>query len=342
MLRLRERERAVGLHAPDLDGGEVWLNSAPLRLRDLRGRRVALLDFWTYTCVNCLRTIPYLKAWHQRYADAGLVVVGVHTPEFDFEADPRRVVEFVQEHGIRYPVVLDNRRTIWSAYANRYWPRTYLIDARGIIRYDHIGEGGYAETERTIQALLRELRPDVQLPPVASPEDADLFKVCYPTTPELYAGFYRGRLGNPGGYVEDRVAWYDDPGERQEGTLYLHGLWEATADYVRHARATGEPEDYLALHYQGLEVNAVLRSLHDTQLHVVVTRDGAPLPRASAGLDVAYEQGTSFVAVDEPRMYNLVRDAAPGRHELRLSAAASDLAVYALTFGGCPSVPPQR
>src|ERR671925_1793917 len=141
--------------APELTKITGFINSEQITLADLRGK-VVLVDFWTYSCINCIRTIPYLNAWHEKYADQGLVIVGVHTPEFEFEKDYNNVQAAVEKFHIRYPVAQDNEKGTWEAYENRYWPRKYLIDTEGYVRYDHIGEGGYAETEKVIQSLLRE------------------------------------------------------------------------------------------------------------------------------------------------------------------------------------------
>ncbi|MFZ5875560.1 MAG: redoxin domain-containing protein [Nitrospirota bacterium] len=144
----------TGRRAPDV-AGAVWINSGPLSIRSLRGS-VVLVEFWTFGCFNCRNVEPEVKAWYQRYADQGLVVVGVHTPEFAYEKDAAAVTRYVTDHDIRYPVVIDNHYTIWNRYGNHYWPAMYLVDKRGIIRYVRVGEGGYAETERMIQTLLAE------------------------------------------------------------------------------------------------------------------------------------------------------------------------------------------
>ena len=162
-----ERERAEGPLAAEPVGITGWINSDPLTLEQLKGK-VVLVDFWTYTCVNCIRTFPYLKLWHSRYADDGLVILGIHTPEFEFEKDYYNVLEATQENGIAWPVAQDNDFETWTAYNNRYWPAKYLIDQDGVIRYDHFGEGHYAETEREIRKLLEEagadLSDDMELP----------------------------------------------------------------------------------------------------------------------------------------------------------------------------------
>src|SRR5712692_787341 len=175
--------------APALEGGE-WIQQGPVELAQLRGHRIVLLDFWDYTCVNCIRSLPYVSEWHRRYAATGLVVVGVHAPEFSLD----------------YPIVLDNSYAIWRAYSNRYWPAKYLIDAQGRLRYYHFGEGLYQETEKQIQKMLSELDPTAQFPPPITPirETDQPGAVCYRVTPELYLGYARGQFGNPAGVIRDK------------------------------------------------------------------------------------------------------------------------------------------
>ncbi|MBI2033935.1 MAG: redoxin family protein, partial [Candidatus Liptonbacteria bacterium] len=147
------------MNAPEFPKDLIWLNSKPIQMADLRGKAVVLIDFWTYSCVNCIRSMPYLKEWHERYKDKGLVIVGVHTPEFAFEKEKDNVLKAVKDFGITYPVVMDNDYAIWQLYANRFWPRKYLVSSDGQIAYDHTGEGGYTETEEEIQKALLELNP---------------------------------------------------------------------------------------------------------------------------------------------------------------------------------------
>ncbi len=149
---------ATSIHAsaaPEFNGIDRWLNSPPLSMQSLRGK-VVLLDFWTYTCINCIRTLPYVKSWHEKYKDKGLVVVGVHTPEYPFERSTANVEAAIKRFGIPYPVAQDNRYATWQAYANQYWPAVYLIDRQGRIAYTHFGEGAYAQTEARIRALLEQ------------------------------------------------------------------------------------------------------------------------------------------------------------------------------------------
>lgn len=210
-------QETAQIRAPDLVGG-YWVNSEPLSLGVLRGKAV-LIDFWDYTCVNCIRTLPYVSEWHRRYAGLGLVVVGVHAPEFSFAKDLEGVKQAIQKFGIEYPVVMDNGFTIWQAYANRYWPAKYLVDKDGYIRFYHYGEGGYVEVEGAIQVLLREISPDAQLPePMPAVRDSDKpGAVCYRVSPELYLGYERGRIGNPAGFMPKETATYVDPGAHAEG-----------------------------------------------------------------------------------------------------------------------------
>ena len=220
------------IHAPDLIGG-YWVNSEPLQIEGLRGK-VVLIDFWDYTCVNCIHTLPYVTEWHRRYSPHGLVVVGVHAPEFTFAKELDGVKRAVEAFGLEYPVVMDNGYSIWQAYANRYWPAKYLVDGQGYIRFYHFGEGAYEETERTIQTLLRELQPDLELPEPLKPvrETDQPGAVCYRVTPELYLGYLQGRIGNPTGYVPKQTAVYSDPGLHAEGFFYLQGEWTADEEHV--------------------------------------------------------------------------------------------------------------
>ena len=326
----------TGVRAPDFIGTENdWINTKPLAMEDLRGRPV-LIDFWDYTCVNCIRTLPYLREWHRRYKDKGLVIVGIHTPEFEFAKKRENVEEAVERFGIEYPVLLDPNYENWHAYSNRYWPHKYLVGPDGRIIYDHTGEGGYAETEAMIQKVLREINPAVVLPKIMEPvRGADRpGAVCYPMTPELYLGYRRGILGNPEGYVPGRVVNYVDPKRHQDGKVYAHGPFYNGEEFMRHARRTEKPEDYILIPYHAVEVNAVMRPAKK-RFDVLVTQDGRPLDMLDAGRDVYEADGQTWVTVDEPRMYNIVANRKFGSHELRLASASDSFAIYAFTFGSC-------
>ena len=193
------------VRAPEI--GRVWINSPPLSFRQLRGR-VVLVDFWTYTCINWLRTLPYLQAWHERYREKGLTVIGVHSPEFVFAQYESNVERAVREFGLTYPIVIDSNFEIWKAFANRFWPTKYLLDKEGYLRFGHFGEGGYLECEQTIQELMWEIDRSLSLPAIMEPLRAEdrAGAVCYPATPEVYLGHRRGRIGNNSGFHQDQVA----------------------------------------------------------------------------------------------------------------------------------------
>jgi len=328
--------RDAAVHAPEFPryGEERWLNSPPLTMKELRGR-VVVVDFWEYTCVNCLRTLPYVQEWSRRYASYGVVFIGVHTPEFAFGKDRANVARAVEELGITYPVVLDNDYEIWWLYANSYWPRKYVVDREGRIIYDHAGEGGYAETEELLQKLVREEHPKAELPPLMAParaEDAP-GAACYPRTPELYAGYGRGRYGNAGRLEPDAAYAYADDGRHAEGRLYLSGRWRLGEEEATYEGAAGA--GYLLLPFAATEVNAVMRAPAGERVKVYLTKDGKPIAAAEAGADAGRDDGGAFVEVGAGRMYRLYNAASYGSAELALWPAAPGVEVYAFTFGSC-------
>jgi len=323
------------IHAPDLVGG-YWVNGEPLSIASLRGKAV-LIDFWDYTCVNCIRTLPYVIEWHRRYSEHGLVVVGVHAPEFSFAKELDGVKKAIESFRIDYPVVMDNGYAIWQAYASRYWPAKYLVDKDGYIRYFHFGEGGYEETERAIQTLLRENLPEMQLPELMSPaRDTDApGAACYRVTPELYFGYQRGRIGNPSGYTPKEKTAYTDIGPHAEGFFYLSGEWTADEEHVMKPWGS-ESESAVTIKYTAKEVNLVMNPLLGRAWSTYVLQDGAPIARGDAGEDVMFDQNDkAFVDVDAQRMYRLVNNQEIGSHELTLTTATPGLALYAYTFVSC-------
>ncbi len=321
-----------------------WFNiPAPPIWRD----RVTLVDFWTYSCINCLRTLPALRAWHAKYAASGLTILGVHTPEFRFEHEPVNVQRALHELTIDYPVVLDNDRAIWSAFANRVWPHRYLIDTAGRITHDHAGEGGEAATERAIRAALATLPGETALhAPIfltldaSGPHDAAAFTddspgaVCIPGSPELFVGYYRGVAGNTGGFREDESAEYTDAGGYREGFIHLQGRWRVGAD---------------AAHFVGPAPGTLRLAFRGTAPNVVLAPDGpAPVPVAVTlttldddGNEVGETIEQTQIAVDAPRLYRLpVMTGAgsaygAGLWLLTLIPATPGLAVYSFTFSDC-------
>jgi len=329
------------VRAPEI--GRIWLNSTPLSFRQLRGRAV-LVDFWDYTCVNCIRTLPYVQAWYERYRDKGLTVIGVHTPEFMFAQYESNVERGIREFGLTYPIVIDSDREIWKAFANRYWPTKYLLDKDGYLRYGHFGEGGYGECEQVIQELLREIDPDevdskLDLPPLMEPlrEEDHVGAVCYRASGELYLGNRRGRIGNEGGFKEDQIADYSFTGKPEENFFYSSGRWASTAEYFE-AVETGPHT--LRLKYDAAAVNLVMASPHVASSEVVVLQDGKPLSRKHSTRDMRFRSGANrgeeeaYIVIDSARMYFLVDNHEFGEHELELRCSAG-VAAFAFTFTSC-------
>jgi thiol-disulfide isomerase/thioredoxin len=319
------------VRAPEI--GPPWLNSPPLNFRQLRGR-VVLVDFWDYTCVNCIRTLPYVQAWHQRYHDQGLTVIGVHTPEFTFAQYESNVERGIREFGLTYPIVVDSDRAIWKAFAVRYWPTKYLLDKDGYLRYGHFGEGAYRETEEAIQELLREIDPKLVLPAVMEPlrEEDQPGAVCYRPTGELYLGNRRGRIGNDAGFKEDQIAGYEiSAGTLEENFFYASGQWASTAEYFE---AVSDGPHVLKLKYEAAGVNLVMAAPHVATAEVILFQDGKPLARGQSGKDVRFRNNESYVLVDSARMYSLVDNRDFGAHELELRCSPG-IAAFAFTFTAC-------
>jgi thiol-disulfide isomerase/thioredoxin len=336
--------------AAEVQGIDAWINSEPLTIEQLRGK-VVLVDFWTYTCVNCIRTFPFLKQWHSRYNDDGLVILGIHTPEFEFEKDYDNVLQAVRDHGITWPVAQDNNYVTWSNYRNRYWPAKYLIDKDGVVRYTHFGEGAYGETEETIRQLLEEAGADLSDDALTLPSDQEvdpafLSAQSAEVTPELYAGYERNFSAALYGfdpYVvqteyyqnRDSVAEFEAPKELMPHKVYFNGPWLVGPERAKHARTTQDFEDYIALKYSAKSVNAVLTSDSGEPYRVRVTMDGEYLTEENKGQDVMIgEDGESFILVTEPRLYAIVDNPEyMQRKVLQLSSNASDFGLFAFTFG---------
>ncbi len=323
------------MRAPEI--GRVWLNSAPLSFRQLRGR-VVLVDFWDYTCVNCIRTLPYVQAWHERYKDKGLTVIGVHTPEFTFAQYESNVERGIREFGLTYPIVIDSNREIWKAFANRYWPTKYLLDKDGYLRYGHFGEGAYGDTEQAIQELLLEVDSTLVLPAIMEPlrEEDQPGAVCYRPSGELYLGNRRGRIGNEGGFKEDQVAEYSFAGPMQENFFYATGRWASTAEYFEAAE---DGAHSLKMKYEAVSVNLVMAAPRGGSAEVVILQDGKPLTRAQTAKDTRFRtnaegKSESYIVVDSARMYFLLDNHDFGEHELEL-VCSSGVAAFAFTFTAC-------
>jgi thiol-disulfide isomerase/thioredoxin len=296
---------------------------------------VVLVDFWESTCVNCLRTLPYLKAWHERYAGRGLVIVGVHTPEFEFTADPELVAAAVRAEGIHYPVLLDQDRGTWQRFANHYWPAQYLIDARGYLRYEHFGEGAYGQTEEWLQRLLREAGDTAPMPELLAPvrEEDRPGAVCYPATREVHLGFHRGKLLAPEGYRPGEEVRHRDreEGPAPPGMFTARGLWRHEAEFLE-TRERGAELDLIC---EASGVNLVLEPALERVGELEIEVDGGPVPAAERGADVVVQDGRTFALWERPRMVRLVDSPVFRRRHLVLRFAQPGVRAYAFSFSTC-------
>jgi cytochrome c biogenesis protein CcdA/thiol-disulfide isomerase/thioredoxin len=305
--------------APEFVGNQQWFNTPgdkPLTLSGLRGR-VVLVDFWTYSCINCIRTLPYLKSWDAKYRKDGLTIVGVHTPEFPFEREAGNVETAIEENGIRYPVAQDNDQATWNAYGNQYWPAEYFIDARGNVRYVHFGEGEYKEKEQVIRDLLAAAGHEVASREV---KVAAVTPSATVTTPETYLGAARAeRFTNP--MLSPGPHDFSAPASLPANEFAYHGRWRIALD---SATAEGGSLD---LNFGARRVYLVLGSPgRDREVRVLL--DGKPIAAGAAGADVHGAE----VTVSGQRLYNLVDLPKVGHHVLELEPEGGVMG-YAFTFG---------
>jgi cytochrome c biogenesis protein CcdA/thiol-disulfide isomerase/thioredoxin len=315
---------------PSLDGAQSWLNSPPLTSDALRGK-VVIVNFWTYSCINCLRTLPYLKTWSDRYQKDGLVVIGVHTPEFAFEHDPSNVKRALGDLGIHYPVAIDNHYAIWQAFGNEYWPAFYIVDAQGRIRYHHFGEGGYDEAEKVVQQLIAEKGQPVQardLPPIhgagalAAADEADI------GSGETYVGYTQARgFASPEDIRPDAVATYSVPSKLRLNSWAFGGQWKVGGEFAVPSEAHGR----ITYRFHARDLHLVLGPDADGKpVRFRVTIDGAA-PGDSHGADVAPDGSGTVTA---PRLYQLVRQTGDVRDRtFTIEFLDPGVRAYSFTFG---------
>jgi hypothetical protein len=316
-------------HLPGFGGATGWLNSEPLTVQGLRGK-VVLADFWTYTCINWLRTLGYVRAWAAKYEDQELVVVGVHTPEFGFEADPENVTEAARALNVPYPIALDPDYAVWQAFANHYWPAVYIADGEGRIRHHHFGEGGYEECEMVIQQLLREAgREDVPSGLVSVSDEGVETQADWSSlgSPETYLGYQQGHnFASPGGVTVDEPRAYSLPQTLRLNSWALSGEWTVEGRASVLTAAGGA----IAFRYHARDVNVVLRSRSGASVPFSVLVDGAAPPSAQ-GVDVDEEGNGTLV---QPRLYQLVRH--PGSvtdRTFEITFLEPGVEAYVFTFG---------
>ena len=306
----------VETRLPGLDGATGWLNSEPLAPADLEGK-VVLIDFWTYTCINWLRTLGYVRAWAEKYADHGFVLIGVHTPEFPFEHDIDNVRRAAKDLDVAYPIALDSDYAVWNAFSNQYWPAVYIADAEGQIRHHHFGEGAYEECERAIQRLLRDAGRDGVEDDLVSVADEGLEAQADWSnlgSPETYLGSEQGRNLAPG--MPDQL-------KLNQWTLSDGWSVEPRASVLHGA------DGRILFRFHARDVNLVLRA-HDGSVPFRVLLDGKP-PGDAHGLDVDDEGHGTLV---EPRLYQLIRQRGPiTDRTFEIAFDAPGVGAYAFTFG---------
>jgi thiol-disulfide isomerase/thioredoxin len=315
---------------PGFEGAVSWLNSPALTAEGVRGK-VVLVDFWTYSCINCVRTFPYLRAWYERYKDHGLVIVGVHSPEFAFEKDEDNVRRAVREFGIEYPVALDNDYAIWQAFNNQYWPAHYFIDAQGRIRGHHFGEGNYEESEQLIRTLLAEAG-QTNLPGMAQGTTGEGVEAAAGKTdvrsPETYVGY--GRAENfisPGGFANEQARAYSAPNALALNQWALDGNWTVEGEHAMGNEARGR----------------IVFRFHARDLHLVLGPGAGGKPiRFRVSIDgeaPAEDRGTDVDArgegvVREQRLYQLIRQSGDVKDRtFTIEFLDAGVQAYAFTFG---------
>jgi cytochrome c biogenesis protein CcdA/thiol-disulfide isomerase/thioredoxin len=314
--------------APELATADAYLNTngQAINLAQYKGKNVVLIDFWTYSCINCQRTLPYLAKWYGKYKDQGLVIIGIHTPEFAFEHEQSNVVAALKQFGITYPVLLDNEYQTWNKFGNQFWPREYLVDIDGYVVHDHAGEGEYDVTEKAIQAALAERAQ--RLGASTSGIDSSIVTVADPNlaavqSPETYFGASRNEFlanGTPS-HVGTQTLTF--PSTIALNKLYLQGTWDFGFEHAVAGANTG-------IKYQYNAHNVYLVGSATSPITITVLRDGKPVG-ANAGADV--DPKTSTATIKEDRLYSLVKDSTPGVHTLEIQIKQAGLNAYTFTFG---------
>jgi len=315
---------------PELKGATTWLNSKPLTKAALKGK-VIVIDFWTYSCINCLRALPYINAWYEHYKDSGLVVIGVHSPEFGFEKDSANVRMAVEKFGIRYPVAMDSDMALWNAFHNQFWPAHYFIDANGKIRGHHFGEGKYARSERTIRELLAEAGAKNLPEPLDDAAGAGISAASDSAnvgSPETYVGYERAaNFVSQGSFARDAPKNYDVPKSIVLNQWALGGTWKVGGENAVLTKAPGR----IVFRFRARDLHLVLGpGKGGKPVRFRVTLDGKA-PAGDHGVDVdAQGNGT----VNQQRLYQLIRQSGTvGEHEFAIEFLDADVEAYSFTFG---------
>jgi hypothetical protein len=316
--------------------GDFWFNSEPFAMADLQGY-VVLVEFWDYASIGSIRSLDYLKEWHVKYREAGLVVIGVHTPAFQFGRSRENLESVIKELGIEFPVIADNQAIIWSAYGSRAWPTRFILDKDGFIRYVRAGEGGYDQAERIIQSLLAESGLRGELPDFSRPiHETDIPGIlCYRATGEIQTGYLRGAFGNPEGYSPEGTSEYADHEMYLTGRFYLKGKWMNEKEFVRFDGGPGE-HGVVTVRYEAADVYAVLAS-EDSPVSFLIQQNGEWLPAGIRGTDIRENpDGSTGLTVNRPGVFNLVRNKEFGENVVTIKTSDPSARVYSFSFITAP------
>lgn len=324
--------------SPELSStGVTWINSRPLTMRMLRGK-VVLIDFWEYTCINCIRTFPTNKKWYARYHKYGFEIIGVHAPEFHIAYSVSNVRRADKSFKLPYPVVVDDKFQIWDRYHSDSWPNRFLIDAHGIVRFHRVGEGGDTAFEHAIQMLLEEAHPGLKFPAsyTIPPEQNAFSPGCGVPTNEMYVGQWgdRGILANPAGYHEGKTIDYKLPSSVEDGRVVLGGKWKTNRNGMIYEGKKRAPDGELEMRYHARQLYSVMNVSRGRPERLYITQDGKDLTPQNKGVDVQLDsQGHSYILVREPRMYYLVQNPSFGSHVVVLRPTARGITINSFTFG---------
>ncbi|HTY12091.1 MAG TPA: thioredoxin-like domain-containing protein [Bacteroidota bacterium] len=322
------------IQAPEICG-DFWFNSDPLTIRGMEGE-VILLCFWDYTSEASLNTMKYVEEWNRRYREMGLVVIGIHSPEFSFARDPKLVESAIARYGYRFPVATDNTSMMRDAYRVQELPTLVLLERDGSLYLTHAGEGGYERAERAIQSLLRESGFHGELPMLIefSRVDESVHSLFERATPAIRTGYLHGSLGNVEGYSPELPAEYSDAHEYIEGKFYAQGNWFAKSEAIEFEKS--EKEGYIALRYSGNNVNVVM-SAEKRGAVVIVLQDDKALSVQQCGNDITVDhEGNSVVIVDEPKLFHIIKNSEFGERTIKLIPKDEGTTFYSFSFDANP------
>lgn len=334
-------ELTPGTKAPDFPRNSIWLGGGSHSFKtDLKGK-VVLVDFWEYTCINCIRTFPHLKELYRRYHKYGFEIIGVHKGEFAFASIAANVEAAYKRFKLPYPGIADVNDKVWNEYNCNTWPDSYLVDGSGVIRLNHQGEGNYGELEMQIQKLLKQIHPELNFSNYRIPPDIDLFsKGCGKQSDEIYIGYERGglwggKIANSEGFKDDKIVFYKPTTKRVQRGFFVQGKWHNGPDSFTSVSSSSSKDIVsLGITYYGRDVYSVLGDKEKHPVDIIVTRDGKPVPKSMCGKDMRInKEGETYIRIFEPRMYYIITKENANKHELKFFPAEAGVSIYSFTFG---------